>query len=293
MAESIKGKPVADRLSESLTEEVKVLEREGIVPKLAIVRVGERPDDLSYEKGALTRMSKIGIQTQVVVLEETVTQEVFIEELERLNQDASVHGILIFRPLPKHIDESKIKYIIAPEKDVDAFSPINMGKLMEGDERGFAPCTPTAVMEILRHYEIPIRGSNITVMGVSMIVGKPLIAMLINERATVTVTHRSTKEINKVTGSADILIVAAGAAKFVKADAVKENAIVIDVGINVDEEGKLCGDVDFDDVSSKVSKITPVPGGVGSVTTSILAKHTIKACKQQQQKDSLEVESIS
>lgn len=283
MAEIIKGKPVADAISEELIAQVQELKGQSIVPKLAIVRVGERPDDLSYEKGAVNRCGKIGIETQIVALEESVTQEEFIQELERLNQDASVNGILIFRPLPKHIDESRIKYIISPQKDVDAFSPVNMGKLMEGDQSGFAPCTPTAVMEIMKHYEISVRGSNIAVMGVSMIVGKPLIAMLINDRATVTVTHRSTKEIDEVTSKADILIVAAGAPKLVKSKAVKKGAIVIDVGINVDEEGKLCGDVDFEEVESQASKITPVPGGVGSVTTTILAKHTIKACRQQHQ----------
>lgn len=281
MAESLKGKPVADSISEELIKEVELLKAKSILPKLAILRVGARPDDLSYEKGAVNRSNKVGIETKIVELAEDISQEDFIRELIDLNEDKTVNGILIFRPLPKHIDESLIKYIIAPEKDVDGFSPVNMGKLMEGDKTGFAPCTPTAVMEILRHYEIPVRGSNITVMGVSMIVGKPLIAMLINDRATVTVTHRSTKEIRKVTGGADILVVAAGAPKFVKADFIKQGAVVIDVGINVDEEGKLCGDVDFDQVTDTVSRITPVPGGVGSVTTSILAKHTIRACRQQ------------
>lgn len=281
MEKILKGKPVADHISEELITEVNRLKEEDIVPKLAIVRVGARPDDLSYEKGATTRCAKIGIETRVLALDEGITEENFIKEIEKLNEDASVNGILIFRPLPKHIDESRIKYILSPEKDVDAFNPINMGKLMEGDGSGFTPCTPTAVMEMLRYFQIPIRGSNIAVTGVSMIVGKPLIAMLINERATVTVTHRSTKELSQVTKEAEIYIVAAGAAKFIKSDAVGEGAIVIDVGINVDDEGKLCGDVDFEDVVEKASRITPVPGGVGSVTTTILAKHTIKACKQQ------------
>ncbi|MDO4754541.1 MAG: tetrahydrofolate dehydrogenase/cyclohydrolase catalytic domain-containing protein [Bacillota bacterium] len=281
MEKILKGKPVADHISEELITEVNRLKEEDIVPKLAIVRVGARPDDLSYEKGATTRCAKIGIETRVLALDEGITEENFIKEIEKLNEDASVNGILIFRPLPKHIDESRIKYILSPEKDVDAFNPINMGKLMEGDGSGFTPCTPTAVMEMLRYFQIPIRGSNIAVTGVSMIVGKPLIAMLINERATVTVTHRSTKELSQVTREAEIYIVAAGAAKFIKSDAVGEGAIVIDVGINVDDEGKLCGDVDFEDVVEKASRITPVPGGVGSVTTTILAKHTIKACKQQ------------
>lgn len=281
MEKILKGKPVADHISEELITEVDRLKEEDIVPKLAIVRVGARPDDLSYEKGATTRCAKIGIETRVLALDEGITEENFIKEIEKLNEDASVNGILIFRPLPKHINESRIKYILSPEKDVDAFNPINMGKLMEGDGSGFTPCTPTAVMEMLRYFQIPIRGSNIAVTGVSMIVGKPLIAMLINERATVTVTHRSTKELSQVTKEAEIYIVAAGAAKFIKSDAVGEGAIVIDVGINVDDEGKLCGDVDFEDVVEKASRITPVPGGVGSVTTTILAKHTIKACKQQ------------
>ncbi|MDO4720363.1 MAG: tetrahydrofolate dehydrogenase/cyclohydrolase catalytic domain-containing protein [Peptostreptococcaceae bacterium] len=284
MEKLLKGKPVADRISEELIEETTALKKQSIVPKLAILRVGERPDDLSYEKGATTRCGKVGVETQVVALDENIKEEDFIREIEKLNEDASVNGILIFRPLPKHIDESRIKYILSPEKDVDAFNPINMGKLMEGDQSGFTPCTPTAVMEMLKYYEIPVRGSDIAVTGVSMIVGKPLIAMLINERATVTVTHRSTKDLPKVTNAAEIYIVAAGAAKFIKEDSVGEGAIVIDVGINVDEEGKLCGDVDFERVEKKASRITPVPGGVGSVTTTILAKHTIKACKQQHRK---------
>ncbi|SET50279.1 methenyltetrahydrofolate cyclohydrolase [Natronincola peptidivorans] len=277
----IKGKPVADRMSEKLIKEVEVLKSKSINPKLTIIRVGTRPDDLAYEKGALGRCKKIGIETEVVELPEDVTQKDFVKELKRLNDDDLVNGILIFRPLPNHIDEGIVKYEISPEKDVDCLSPINVGKMIEGDKTGFPPCTPTAVVEILKHYNVDIQGKNIVVLGRSMVVGKPVALLLLNEDATVTVCHSKTKEIDKISSNADIVIAAIGRGRFVKENFVGESAVVIDVGINIDEDEKMCGDIDFDNVKDKASMITPVPGGVGSVTTSILAKHIVKACKQQ------------
>ncbi|KPI56841.1 methenyltetrahydrofolate cyclohydrolase [Clostridioides difficile] len=280
----IKGKPVADKISEELIKEVDLLVKEGINPKLTIVRVGARSDDLSYERGALKRCQNIGITTEVLELAEDITQEEYIDVLKKVNDDKNVNGILCFRPLPKHLNEEVIKYVIAPEKDVDCFSPINSAKVMEGDKSGFPPCTPTAVVEILKHYNVDLKGSKVTVLGRSMVVGKPVSMLLLSEHATVTICHSKTKNLSSVAAEADVLIAAIGRAKMVDESFVKDGAVVIDVGINVDEEGNLCGDVDTNAVLDKVSMITPVPAGVGSVTTSILAKHVVKACKLQNNK---------
>lgn len=280
----IKGKPVADKISEDLIKEVDLLVKDGINPKLTIVRVGARGDDLSYERGALKRCQNIGITTEVLELAEDITQEEYIDVLKKVNDDKDVNGILCFRPLPKHLNEEVIKYIIKPEKDVDCFSPINSAKVMEGDKSGFPPCTPTAVVEILKHYNVDLKGSKVTVLGRSMVVGKPVSMLLLSEHATVTICHSKTKNLAGVAAEADILIAAIGRAKMVDETFVKEGAVVVDVGINVDEEGNLCGDVDTNAVLDKVSMITPVPAGVGSVTTSILAKHVVKACKLQNNK---------
>ena len=280
----IKGKPVADQISENLIKEVNELVKEGIHPKLDIVRVVARGDDLAYERGALKRSQTIGIETEVVELAEDITQEDYEKTLRSLNDNKDVHGILCFRPLPKQLDEEAIKYVISPEKDVDCFSPINSAKIMEGDKSGFPPCTPTAVVEILKHYGVELKGANVAVLGRSMVGGKPAAMLLLNENATVTICHSRTKDLAKVTSEADVLVAAVGRAKMVKENFVKEGAVVIDVGINVDENGNLCGDVDTAAVQDKVSMITPVPAGVGSVTTSILAKHVVKACKAQNNK---------
>ena len=285
MGEIIKGKPVGDALSEVLKGECEALVKDGIQPKLAILRVGAKPNDLSYEKGALKKCDTIGIKAEVTELPEGTTQEQYIEALEKLNKDSSVNGILTFRPLPKGIDEEVIKNVIAPEKDVDCFSPMNTAKLMEGDKTGFPPCTPTAVVEILKHYNVPLKGAKVVVLGRSMVVGKPVSMLLLGENATVTICHSKTQDLQKVCADADVLVAGVGRARMVTADYVKEGAVVIDVGINAKPEGGgICGDVDTDDVLSKASMVTPVPAGVGSVTTSILAKHVIKACKQQNNK---------
>lgn len=280
MGEIIKGKPVADKISEQLIADVIELKSKNIVPKLAIVRVGARPDDLAYERGALKRCEKIGIASQVHELNGNITQEEFIKELKMLNDDDKVNGILIFRPLPEHLNEEEIKYVISPQKDIDCLSPVNQGKMYEGDESGFPPCTPTAVMEILKHYNVDLQGKDVTVIGASNVVGKPAALLALNQNATVTICHIFTKDSAKMASRADVVIVAVGKAGLVTEKFVKDGAVVIDVGINV-VDGKLCGDVDFENVKDKASMITPVPGGVGSVTTSILAKHVVKACKIQ------------
>lgn len=281
MSNVLKGKPVADKISEGLIQEVEMLKEKGITPKLAIIRVGARGDDLAYEKGALSRCAKIGIDTEVKEFPEDITQEDFIEALRKTNEDAGIHGILIFRPLPKQLSEDVIKYEIASEKDIDCFSPINAAKLLEGDDTGFPPCTPMAVIEILKHYEVQMEGKKAVVLGRSMVVGKPAALLLLKENATVTICHSRTKDLSSVTREGDILVAAIGKDRFVKEDFVKEGAVVIDVGINVDADGNMYGDVDFEQCKEKAGMITPVPAGVGSVTTSILAKHVIKACKLQ------------
>ncbi len=280
----IKGKPVADKITEDLKKEVKNLNEMGINPKLAIVRVGERPDDLAYERGALKRCQNIGIETEVVELDENISQDEFIKAVHKLNEDDKVNGILTFRPLPKHLSEDEIKYEINPKKDIDCFNPINTAKIVENDKTGYPPCTPTAVIEILKHYGINLTGANIVVLGRSMVVGKPLSMLLLNENATVNICHSKTRNLPEIASQADILVAAVGRAKMVKKDYVKDGAIVIDVGVNVDDQGNLCGDVDMEDVLDKVSMITPVPGGVGAVTTSILATNIVKACKLQNKK---------
>ncbi|ABR48182.1 Methylenetetrahydrofolate dehydrogenase (NADP(+)) [Alkaliphilus metalliredigens QYMF] len=281
MGEIIKGKPVADKISEDLIQEIEGLKGKGIQPKLAIVRVGANSSDLAYEKGALGRSKKVGVETEVHELPEDITQDDFIKELKKLNEDKAVNGILIFRPLPEQLDESVIKYVIAPEKDIDCLSPINVGKMTEGDKTGFPPCTPTAVVEILKFYGVELQGKDCAIIGASMVVGKPAALLLLNENATISVCHIFTKDSAKIASQADVVVVGVGVPRLVKENWIANGAVVIDVGINVDKEGNMCGDVDFDGVKDKVSMITPVPGGVGSVTTSILAKHVVKACKQQ------------
>ncbi|CEN90454.1 bifunctional 5,10-methylenetetrahydrofolate dehydrogenase/5,10-methenyltetrahydrofolate cyclohydrolase [Paraclostridium sordellii] len=280
----IKGKPVADKISEGLIKEVNNLVTEGINPKLAIVRVGARADDLAYERGALKRCKTIGIETEVVKLDENINQEEYIKVLHKLNEDKKINGILTFRPLPKHLNEDEIKYHIDPKKDVDCFNPINTAKIVENDESGYPPCTPTAVVEILKHYDIELSGANITVIGRSMVVGKPVSMLLLNENATVTICHSKSKNLPEISSKSDVVVTAVGKAKMINHDYIKDGAVVIDVGINVDDEGNLCGDVDTDDIMDKARMLTPVPGGVGSVTTSILASHVVKACKLQNNK---------
>lgn len=281
MGQLIKGKSAADAICDEVEQKVQMLKSIGISPKLAIVRVGANPSDMAYEKGALKRCKSIGIAVEVKELSGSISQTDFTAELEKINNDVTVNGILVFRPFPKQLDESILKYVIDPDKDVDCFSPVNVAKVMENDETGFAPCTPSAVIEMLKFYKVPLKGKNAVVIGRSMVVGKPVSMLLLNENATVTVCHSKTEGLSKVCNNADILVAGIGRAKMLDSEYIKEGSIVIDVGINVDKEGNLCGDVDTSDCIEKASMITPVPAGVGSVTTSVLAKHVVKACMQQ------------
>lgn len=273
------GTEVAKAMKESLIQEVEALKEKGVEPCLAIVRVGARPDDLSYERGAKKRMELVGIDCKVVELPENITQEEFEAEFQKVNDDPSVHGILLFRPLPKHLDEEPVKSMIHPYKDVDCMCSVNIAKVFAGDESGYAPCTAEAVMEMLSHYEIDLTGRKVTVVGRSMVVGKPLSMLLLKKNATITVCHTRTADLAAECRKAEILVAAVGKAKMITEDMVGDGAIVVDVGVNVDENGNLCGDVDFAAVESKASYISPVPKGVGSVTTSVLAKHVVRAAK--------------
>jgi len=281
MAVLMKGIEVVNAMKDRILKEVEELNAKGVTPGLAIVRLGARPEDLSYEKGAVKRCEGMGIKCRVFEFPETITQDNFIEEFKKINEDAAIHGILLFRPLPKHIDENIIKYVISPEKDMDCLNPVNVAKVFEGDETGFAPCTPEAVMDMLEHYNIDVKGKRVVVIGRSMVVGRPLSMLLLKKHATITVCHTRTCNLEETCRNAEILIAAAGKAKMVTDAFVSKGQVVIDVGINVDENGNLCGDVDFDKVKDLVSYITPVPGGVGAVTSSVLAKHVVQAAKRR------------
>lgn len=277
MSVVMRGTDVARAMKEALVQEAKALKGNGITPCLSIIRVGERPDDLSYERGARKRMEMTGIECRVTELPEDVSQEVFEETFSRINEDAGVHGILLLRPLPGSLDEEPVRAMINPKKDVDGMSPVNIAKIFSGDATGFAPCTAEAVMEMLRYYGITLRGKRVTVLGRSMVVGRPLAMLLLKEHGTVTVCHTQTEGLAKECSDAEILIAAAGKARMVTADMVGDGAAVVDVGINIDETGSLCGDVDYEAAESKASYISPVPGGIGSVTSSVLAKHVLKS----------------
>lgn len=273
----ILGKKTVDEIDNKTKEEILKLKNSNIELNLCILRIGENPDDLAYERSIIKKNDKLGINTTIKKLDKNIKLIDLKKEIKKVNDNNHVHGILIFRPLPKHIKEYELKNLIDPNKDIDCFNPLNMAKIIENDDSGFKPCTPEAVIEILKSYDITISGKNIAIVGRSLVVGKPLAMMLLNEDATVCVCHSKTKNIKEICKRADILIAALGKSKYIDKEYIKENAVVIDVGINLDENNKLCGDVDFDDVIKTVSKITPVPRGVGAVTTSILARNVLKA----------------
>lgn len=278
--ELIKGAEVVAALNKRLAAEVeKLTEAGGRPPKLAILRVGEQPDQVSYERGARKRMDKIGISHQEYVYPADMEKELFYQEFDRINVDSETDGILLLRPLPAHLEEKELERRIDPAKDVDGISPINQAKVMAGEKDGFAPCTPEAVIEVLEYAGVNLSGKRVTVVGRSMVVGKPLSLLLLNRHATVTICHTRTKDLPAECRRTEILIAAAGRPRLLTAEHVGEQTIVIDVGINVDENGKLCGDVDLAslEAAGAASAATPVPGGVGTVTTSVLAKHVLEA----------------
>ena len=270
----LKGIEAARAVNEDIKSRLAV---SGGTPKLAIIRVGERPDDISYERGILKKMDTLGIGTEVHTLWEDITNEDFFREFEKINSDPTVHGILCFMPLPRQIDSKRVSQIIDPAKDMDGISPINQAKIYAGDESGFAPCTAEAVMTLLDHYGIDVTGKKVVVVGRSLVIGRPVSMMLMKKNATVTICHTKTRNVAEECRKADIIVAAAGVPKMINADYVSEGSIVIDVGIHVDDEGNMCGDVDYEAVADRCEAITPVPGGVGSVTTSVLAEHVMRA----------------
>lgn len=273
--EILKGLPVANAINEKLMEQVKSIE--GPLPHLAIIRVGERPDDCSYERGAVKKMDKVGVRCTTYTFDADIDNETFQAEFDKINENPDIDGILMLRPLPKQLDEKQIENKIDSRKDLDGISPLNLAKVYAGDENGYAPCTAEAVIEMLDYAGIDIKGKRVTVVGRSLVIGKPVSMLLMKRNATVTVCHTKTVDMEGTCKNAEILVAAAGSARMIKKDYVAEGAIVVDVGINVDEEGNLCGDVDFDAITDIAAIATPVPGGVGSVTTSVLAKHLVKA----------------
>ena len=280
MALIIDGKKVSAEVKEQVRLETLELAKKGIKPGLAVIIVGDDPASRVYVNNKKKACEAVGFISREYALPATTTQEELLSLVDELNNDKEINGILCQLPLPKGLDEKAVIEAISPIKDVDAFHAINVGKIMIGDY-DFLPCTPAGVMEMLHSYKIPVEGKKCVVIGRSNIVGKPMAMLLLHENGTVTITHSRTKNLAEVTREADILVAAIGKPKFVTADMVKEGAVVIDVGMDRDENGKLCGDVDFENVKDKCSAITPVPGGVGPMTIAVLMKNTLKACKIQ------------
>lgn len=274
----LRGKKVSDGIKEYVSKELETL---SFVPKLAVVRVGENPDDMSYERGATKKLKSFGLDVASYVFPQDISDEDFKKAFKDINEDDEVTGILLLRPLPRTINEKDIENMIDPKKDLDGISPINIAKVFAGDTTGFSPCTAEAVIEVLKAYDIELTGKRVTVVGRSMVVGKPVSMLLLKENATVTMTHTRTVDLKKTCSDAEIVIAAAGRAKMLNSDYCGQDAVMIDVGINVDENGKLCGDVDYATLDGKASAATPVPGGVGTVTTAVLAKHLIQAAKMR------------
>lgn len=274
----LRGKKVSDGIKEYVSKELETL---SFVPKLAIVRVGENPDDMSYERGATKKLKSFGLDVASYVFPQDISDEDFKKAFKDINKDDEVIGILLLKPLPRTINEKDIENMIDPKKDLDGISPINIAKVFAGDTSGFSPCTAEAVIEVLKAYDIELTGKRVTVVGRSMVVGKPVSMLLLKENATVTMTHTRTVNLKKTCSDAEIVIAAAGRAKMLNSDYCGQDAVMVDVGINVDDNGKLCGDVDYSTLDGKASAATPVPGGVGTVTTAVLAKHLIQAAKMR------------
>ena len=279
MAIIIDGKELAKKTRQNLKIDCDNLKAKGIIPKLAVIMVGDNPASKVYVKNKSKACEEVGIEYEEFLLDESTTQKELIELINKLNERKDVTGILLQSPIPNHLDINEAFRTISPDKDVDGFHPVNVGKLTLGQDT-FVSCTPYGVIKMFEEYNIDLEGKNLVIIGRSNIVGKPLIQCCLNKNATVTVCHSRTKDIAEHTKRADIVIVAIGKAKFLKADMVKDGAVIIDVGINRGEDGKLCGDVDFENVSKKASYITPVPGGVGPMTIAMLMNNVIKAAKE-------------
>ena len=275
MADIFYGKPVAEKIREEITAKVSVYKANGVHPKVVIVRVGENPDDIAYENRVLRNCERVGMDVQVRKLAADIGQDEMIGVIEELNCDDRVHGVLIFRPLPEALDEESIGRALLPEKDIDCMNPVNLEKVFTGQRDAIPPCTPEAVIELLKYYAGELKGRHAVIVNRSLVLGKPLAMMLLQENATVTICHSKTERLAEVASGADILVVATGRAKMFDVSYVSETSLVVDVGINF-EDGVMCGDVDFNAVSGKAAGITPVPGGVGPVTSMLLLRHVLR-----------------
>ncbi len=272
MTEILKGKPVADMIKADMTKKIEAFRAKGIAPKIAVVRLGEDPSDISYEKAILKVSASLNIDSEVFNIPRESTTEELLALMDKLNNDTKIHGILVFRPLPKQIDAERVVNFINPDKDIDCMNSINLEAIFEGKKDSFEPATPRAAVEILGRTGYDYKGKNVAIINRSMVVGKPLAMMLLNENATVTICHSKTKDLKAVCKSAD--------AKMLDKSYFNEDSIVIDVGVSMDKEGKISGDADYDALVDYVAKITPVPGGVGSITTTILLNQVLKAVEK-------------
>ncbi|MBD8003528.1 bifunctional methylenetetrahydrofolate dehydrogenase/methenyltetrahydrofolate cyclohydrolase FolD [Bacillus norwichensis] len=279
-AKLIDGKQISQEIRKGLEIEVAELTAKGVKPGLAVILVGDNPASRTYVTSKQKSCRAIGMESVLIEYPADVSEKELLDKIKELNEDDTIHGILVQLPIPPHISETKVIETISPEKDVDGFHPINIGKMMTGQET-FLPCTPFGVMQMLKYIGVNLEGKHAVIIGRSNIVGKPMGQLLLNENATVTYCHSRTNDLKSFTQQADILVAAVGRAKMVKADHVKEGAVVIDVGMNKDENGKLCGDVDFEDVKNKASHITPVPGGVGPMTITMLLYNTVKSAQKR------------
>ena len=276
----INGKEIGQEIRTGVATRVQALKEKGITPGLAVILVGDNPASKTYVANKQKSCEQIGMYSELVKLPEDISEQALLEKIRELNERASIHGILVQLPLPKHIDEDKVIQTISPEKDVDGFSPISVGKMMLGQDT-YLPCTPYGVMKMLEHAGIDVAGKHAVIVGRSHIVGKPMGQLLLQKDATVTYTHSKTPDLPSFTKQADILIAAVGRANFITSEHIKEGAVVIDVGINRNQDNRLCGDVDFDDVQGIASHITPVPGGVGPMTITMLLENTVQAAEKE------------
>ena len=278
MADILKGADVVQALNSKVSKNIEELKSKGVTATLAIIRIGERPDDVSYEKTATKRCDTVGVAVKNIILPADVTQDILMQNVIELNVDNNVHGILLFRPLPAHLSDESVRAVLKPEKDIDGITDGSLAGVFTGSGNGFAPCTAQACIELLDYYGIDCKGKRTVVIGRSLVVGKPVAMMLLGKNATVTICHTRTVDMPAVARSAEILIVAAGQMEGLTKEYFSPGQVVIDVGINWNEEkGKLCGDVKFDDAEPIVSAITPVPGGIGTVTTSVLVSNVVEA----------------
>lgn len=273
------GKEVTAKMK--MQVEAMVASMNGYIPTAAIVRIGERPDDLSYEKNAIKKITASGMKCEVFAYPEDISEEEFKKAFMEVNNNDAIDGILLFRPLPKHMNEKWFNCAIDPSKDLDGINPINTAKVFSGETGGFAPCTAEAVIEVLKSYQIPIEGKRVVIVGRSMVVGRPVSMLFLKENATVTICHTRTKGLKEICREAEILVAAAGVAKILNQEYVAEGAVVIDVGIHVHEDGTLCGDVEWEGLEDVASAATPVPGGVGAVTTTMLCRHLAEAAMRK------------